>query len=139
MTSPDPISRTYRDLSPADRRELLREAAVQAELATGRKEKSTESARRNVILRLGTIVVGFAILIAGLVMMVLPGPGVVAIILGLGLLARELVWAERLLAYVKKRAKVEELKQQPAWVRAALWIGTVAAVGASAYYFLFYR
>ena len=117
----------------------MREAAINAELATGTQERTAESARRHVLVRLGTIVLGFIVLIGGLVMMVLPGPGVVGIIVGLGLLARELVWAERLLEYVKKRAKLDELKEQPAWVKVAMWVGTIAAVGASAAYFLFLR
>jgi uncharacterized protein (TIGR02611 family) len=129
----------FRDLSPTDRRILLREAALQAELATGTQERSIERAQRHVLVRVGTIVLGFIVLIGGLVMMVLPGPGLLGIIFGLGLLARELVWAERLLEYVKKRAKLDELKKQPAWVRVAMWVGTIAAVGASAYYFLVYR
>lgn len=130
---------SFRDLSPTDRRILLREAALQAELATGTQERSIERAQRHVLIRVGTIVLGFVVLIGGLIMMVLPGPGLLGIIFGLGLLARELVWAERLLEYVKKRAKLDELKKQPAWVRVAMWVGTIAAVGASAYYFLVYR
>lgn len=130
---------TFRHLSPTDRRILLREAAINAELATGTQERTLERARRNVFIRMGTILVGFVVLLAGLAMMVLPGPGIIAIIIGLGLLARELVWAERLLEYVKKRAKIDELKKQPAWVQVAMWVGTIAAVGASAYYVLVYR
>lgn len=138
MADPDqpPTVTPFKDLSPTDRKVLLREAAINAELATGTQERTAERARQNVFVRMGTILVGFVVLIAGLVMMVLPGPGVVAIIVGLGLLARELVWAERLLEYVKKRAKLDELKEQPAWVRVAMWIGTIAAVGASAAYVL---
>ena len=108
-------------------------------MATGHQEKTVEQARRNVLIRIGTIVVGFAILIAGLVMMILPGPGIIGIIVGLGLLARELVWAERLLEYVKRRAKIDELKKQPAWLQAVMWVGTIAAIGGSGYYFLVVR
>jgi uncharacterized protein (TIGR02611 family) len=136
---PPPAVTPFKDLSPTDRRVLLREAAINAELATGTQERTVERARRNVFVRLATIVVGFVVLIGGLVMVVLPGPGLVGIIVGLGLLARELVWAERLLEYVKKRAKIDELKEQPLWVRAAMWVGTIAAIGASAAYFFVYR
>ena len=44
-----------------------------------------------------TIGAGFALVIAGIFMLVLPGPGIVTIILGLALLAREFTWARRLL------------------------------------------
>ena len=117
-----------------ERRQLLRDAALYAELTTGVQERTEEAARRNIVLRLGTIVVGFVILLAGLAMIVLPGPGIVVIIIGLGLLARELPWAARLLEYAKKKAKVDELKEQPRWVQAAMWTGTVAAVVASMVY-----
>jgi hypothetical protein len=40
---------------------------------------------------------------------------------------------------VKKRAKIEELKTQPAWIRVVMWIGTIAAAGGSLYYVFVYR
>src|SRR5690606_38889095 len=84
-------------------RERLVEAAIQAELATGTEEITIEAAKRHVVIRLATIAVGFVVLLGGLVMIVLPGPGVVGILAGLGILARELPWAERVMEYVKKR------------------------------------
>ena len=67
-----------------EKRERLVEAAIQAELATGAEEATLEQAKRHVLVRLGTIVVGFVVLIGGLVMMILPGPGIVGILAGLG-------------------------------------------------------
>jgi len=46
-------------------------------------------------------VVGATILLLGLVLLVLPGPGFVVIILGLGILATEFVWAKSLLEKAK--------------------------------------
>ncbi len=122
---------------PQSRREQLREAAIQAEYATGRHEDTEEEAKRHVLIRLGTIVVGFIVLIAGLAMMILPGPGVVGILAGLGILSRELVWAERMIEYVQKKAKIDELKEQPRWVQATAWAFTIAAIGVSAWYVFF--
>ena len=51
-----------------------------------------------------TIGAGFALLIAGAFMLVLPGPGIVTIILGLALLAREFKWARRLLERAREVA-----------------------------------
>lgn len=51
------------------------------------------------------LMVGFAIVTGGLVMLVTPGPGWAAIIIGLAVLATEYVWAERMLARVKKIAQ----------------------------------
>lgn len=47
--------------------------------------------------RLMVLILGVAVLFAGLAMLVLPGPGVIVIILGLVILATEFAWAERLL------------------------------------------
>jgi uncharacterized protein (TIGR02611 family) len=49
--------------------------------------------------------VGVAIISAGLVMLITPGPGWAAIVVGLAVLATEYVWAERLLARVKHMAQ----------------------------------
>jgi uncharacterized protein (TIGR02611 family) len=116
-------------------RERLVEAAIQAELATGVEEVTLEDAKRHVLIRLGTIVVGFVVLLGGLAMMILPGPGIVGILAGLGILSRELPWAERVMEYVKKRAKLDELKEQPRWVQATMWTVTVCSVIGSVAYF----
>ena len=54
--------------------------------------------------RLTVTLLGFAVLGAGLAMLVLPGPGVVVILLGLALLATEFAWAERALSRTADRA-----------------------------------
>ena len=121
------------------RRELLREAAIQAEYATGHQEETEEEARRHVVIRVGTIVVGFIVLLGGLAMMVLPGPGIVGILAGLGILSRELAWAERMIEYVQKKARIDELKKQPRWVQASMWVLTIVAVSSSLVYFTVLR
>lgn len=47
------------------------------------------------------IVVGFTLLVAGIVMIVTPGPGWLVIALGLATLATEFAWAGRLLGHLK--------------------------------------
>jgi uncharacterized protein (TIGR02611 family) len=49
-------------------------------------------------------VVGGAVLVAGAVMMVTPGPGVAAIAAGLAILATEFAWAHRSLRWLRARA-----------------------------------
>lgn len=49
------------------------------------------------------IVVGFTILAVGIAMIVLPGPAVVVIPIGLAMLATEFIWARKLLDTVKER------------------------------------
>ena len=48
-------------------------------------------------------VVGTVLVLAGLVMLVTPGPGLVAIAAGLAVLAREFAWARRLLERIRVR------------------------------------
>ena len=48
-------------------------------------------------------VIGFLVLAAGLAMIVLPGPAVIVIPVGLGILATEFLWAESLLNKIKAR------------------------------------
>jgi tellurite resistance protein TerC len=51
--------------------------------------------------------VGFTVLLIGVAMLVLPGPALIVIPIGLGILGLEYAWARRWLAKVK--AKSEEL------------------------------
>lgn len=51
----------------------------------------------------GTTVVGGVLVGLGLVMLVTPGPGLVAIAAGLAVLAREFAWARRLLERIRLR------------------------------------
>ena len=54
--------------------------------------------------RIAVTVVGGFVVIVGIAMLVLPGPGILVIIAGLAILATEYVWAERLLKMAKERA-----------------------------------
>ncbi|HEX6845000.1 MAG TPA: PGPGW domain-containing protein [Actinomycetota bacterium] len=58
--------------------------------------------------RVAVTIAGFVVLLAGVAMLVLPGPGIVVIIAGLAILSTEYVWAQRLLA--KAREKAEQAK-----------------------------
>ncbi len=55
--------------------------------------------------RIAITIAGFTVLIAGVAMLVLPGPGLLVIIAGLAILATEYVWAQRLLAKAKEKAE----------------------------------
>ena len=54
------------------------------------------------VRRIFRIVAGFTLLLVGVVMIITPGPGWLVILLGLGLLAAEFVWARRLMDRVKR-------------------------------------
>jgi uncharacterized protein (TIGR02611 family) len=55
--------------------------------------------------RVVVFIVGSAVVLAGLVMFVTPGPGWVALILGLAILSTEFAWAERALHWAKVKAE----------------------------------
>lgn len=54
--------------------------------------------------RLIKVVTGFTILLIGVIMLITPGPGIVAILLGLALLGTEFVWAKKLMKRFEKEA-----------------------------------
>jgi uncharacterized protein (TIGR02611 family) len=53
------------------------------------------------VKRVARVVAGFALLLAGVAMLALPGPGWVTIAVGLALLSREFPWAEKSLNRLK--------------------------------------
>jgi uncharacterized protein (TIGR02611 family) len=57
------------------------------------------------VRRVGKVVVGAILLLIGIALLVLPGPGFVGIIAGLAILSTEFVWAARLLQRAKDNAK----------------------------------
>lgn len=55
--------------------------------------------------RVIVIVVGFTVLLLGIGLIVLPGPAILVIPLGLAILATEFVWARRLLVRFKRETR----------------------------------
>jgi uncharacterized protein (TIGR02611 family) len=60
--------------------------------------------------RAGITVIGFVLVVGGIVLLPLPGPGWLIIFAGLAVLATEYVWAERALDLAKKKAKAAAMK-----------------------------
>ena len=58
--------------------------------------------------RVGVTIAGFAVILAGIALLVLPGPGWLLIFAGLAILSTEYMWARRLL--MKAKAKAEQAK-----------------------------
>src|SRR5256885_16319806 len=66
--------------------------------------------------RTAVTVVGFAVVLIGVALIPLPGPGWLIVFGGLAILATEYVWAQRLLNYAKRKAvsaKNAVLRQRP--------------------------
>lgn len=120
----------------AERRARIRHAAYQAEFHTGRRERTEVEARRNIFFRLVVIVVGSVLVILGLLMLVFPGPGILVTLVGLGLLAREFVWADRLMRTLRAKSHVDEIGRLPIWAQISLGVVSIAAVVASGIFVL---
>ena len=60
------------------------------------------------VKRLIIAVVGFTVLLTGIAAIVLPGPAILIIPLGLGILATEFAWARELLNKIKDRFRKKE-------------------------------
>lgn len=81
----------------------LERAALQAEYDTGAREPSEERARANIAVRLVRMAIGAIVVLAGLAMIPLPGPGWLAVAAGLAILSKDVAWADRLLRQVRRR------------------------------------
>lgn len=87
--------------------------------------------------RIAVTIAGFTVLLAGIVMMVTPGPGILAIFAGLAILATEYAWAEHALDKAKKRAGQAVKAATASPLRIALAIGaTLAGIGAVILWFV---
>ncbi len=86
-----------------DRSERFRAAAIAAELETGEREPTGRTAWRQSIYRMVRMSIGLGVVILGIIMMPLPGPGMLVVAVGLAILARDVAWADRLLHEVRER------------------------------------
>jgi uncharacterized protein (TIGR02611 family) len=80
--------------------------------------------------RIGVGVVGGLIVVAGLALVPLPGPGWLIVFLGLGILATEFAWAERALDFSRRtlRSWLRWLGRQHLAVRGLISLVTVGFV-----------
>jgi len=89
------------------------------------------------IIRFGFVIAGFTLLLAGLAMLVLPGPAFVVIPIALAILSLEFAWAGRLLekaleqAEKAKESAAQTSRAQRIAVAIAVVLGVAAAVAAS--------
>ena len=66
------------------------------------------------VRRIFLILVGFTLLLLGIIMVFTPGPGTPVILMGLGLLAAEFVWARRIVDRIKREsARLKDILLPP--------------------------
>jgi uncharacterized protein (TIGR02611 family) len=93
------------------------------------RERRARHRQRSLLVRIGTALAGTAAICGGALLLVLPGPGIPLIVVGLGLLALEFRWAERPLAVALKHA--ERVTPKKRTHRVAMGVAVVAALAAS--------
>jgi uncharacterized protein (TIGR02611 family) len=73
--------------------------------------------RHGIVYRGVFVLAGFTVLLAGLAMVVLPGPALIVIPIGLAMLALEFAWAENLLERALERAELAKQRASRATPR----------------------
>ena len=93
------------------------------------RERHLERSR---IVRAGFVIAGFTVLLAGIAMLLLPGPAFVVIPIGLAILSLEFAWAGRLLEKALEQAEKaqESAKQTTRAQRLAIVVAATLAVAA---------
>jgi uncharacterized protein (TIGR02611 family) len=113
------------------RLERLVDEAVAAEYETGKREETEAEAKRHLLVRVARMTAGVVILILGVIMLVVPGPGLLAIAVGLGLLAQDVPFAARLLENVRRRLPQDDDGKLPRSTIVMMVVVCVAAVAGS--------
>ena len=68
------------------------------------RERRDRHLRRSPLYRIAFAAVGFLLILAAIPLTVLPGPAILFVAVGLGMLALEFTWAERALVFALDRA-----------------------------------
>jgi uncharacterized protein (TIGR02611 family) len=109
---------------------VLERAAIEAELESGRREETIHKAKVHILWRMARIVAGTFVVVLGVILLALPGPGMVVVALGLGILAQDVPFARRMLERVKARLPQDADGRLPliVWV---MMIGSVVVFTAA--------
>jgi uncharacterized protein (TIGR02611 family) len=108
--------------------ERRRDSAWEEKLERWRERHS----ERGRIYRVLWVVIGATVLLAGLAMLVTPGPAFVVIPIGLAMLAMEFAWAERMLDRALEQADKAQQKAREASRRQKILGATATALGIAA-------
>jgi uncharacterized protein (TIGR02611 family) len=95
-------------------------------------ERREAHLRRNRFYRIGFAIVGATVTLAGITMLVTPGPAFVVIPIGLAMLALEFAWAERLLDRALDQAEIASRKAAETTRKQRILGGIATAVGVAA-------
>ena len=114
--------------TPEGTEEATRAQRLREELA----ERREAHARRGRFYRIGFAIVGATVTLAGVAMLVTPGPAFVVIPIGLAMLALEFAWAERLLNRALDQAEIAQRKAAATTRRQRILGGIATALAVAA-------
>ena len=105
------------------------------ELLIKLRERKERHKQRNILQRIGIVILGVLVVIAGIIMSGpgVPGPGIVTILLGLGFLALEFDWAERWMERVIIWGDRATERAERATTRQRVIVGIAAVLAAGAF------
>jgi hypothetical protein len=116
-----------------DRTDAFVEEAVELELEVSPAGETVEKAKAHLLIRVARITAGVIVLLAGIIMLAAPGPGLVGIAVGLILLSYDVPFAARLLERIRHRLPHDEQGelQVPKGMLALSILLLVGSVGAA--------
>jgi len=92
------------------------------------KAQRERQRERRFVVRIVFAATGLVVLLGGLAMLVLPGPGMLVTVIGLSMLALEFAWAERLLGKALDRLEQVRPKERSLLLRVLLIVVTALGV-----------
>jgi uncharacterized protein (TIGR02611 family) len=96
-------------------------------------ERRAEHVRKGTFYRIVFAVAGGIVTLAGLAMLVTPGPALVIIPIGLAMLALEFAWAERALDHALEKADQAQRKAAETTKAQRMLAGAAVALGVAAF------
>ena len=105
------------------------------ELLIKLRERKERHKQRNILQRIGIVILGVLVVLAGIIMSGpgVPGPGIVTILLGLGFLALEFDWAERWMERVIVWGDRAAERAERTTTRQRVVVGIAAVLAAGAF------
>ena len=107
--------------------------APQSDLARRLQARREEFLGRGRLYRIAFVTAGFTVLAAGLAMLLLPGPALVVIPIGLAMLSLQFAWAERMLETALDRADAAKQKAVESSPLQKLLTSIAVALGVAAF------
>jgi len=101
-------------------------------LVTKLQERKELHLQRSRIVRALYVMVGFTVLLAGLAMLVLPGPAFLVIPIGLAILALEFTWAETMLERAIEQGEKAKQRATDTTTTQRVLTGVAVGLGAAA-------